>query len=364
MRTKLFAALIMTALSIYLLAGGAYERLGDKTRSEIEAARMRNVSYSLPPESAAPAASEPPAEVEIESPAELESCLSDTAEATAQESEEDTPLPFPAAREESPSAVSVVVDSRADEALETTISGGLTVKNLTDYEIDTASVALAGPGMSLSADGPQVLIIHTHSSEAYTPAGLDRYEASDSFRTEDTEYNIIRVGDELTALFQAAGLNVIHDRGIYDYPSYTGSYSRSALAVETYLRDYPSIAIVLDVHRDALGSGDVVYKTMAEESGTCASQVMLLVGTDGSGLAHPHWRRNLALALYMQKAVNDSYPTLMRPVQLVQQRYNQHLTTGSLIVEVGSSGNTLREALAAARLFSSAVAPALAELIE
>lgn len=356
MKTKLFAALIMTVLSIYLLSGGAYERLGDKTRSEIEAARMRNVSYSLTPESAAPAASE--------SAAEAESCLSDTAEVMAQASEEDTPLPFPAAREESPSAVSVVVDSRADEALETTIAGGLTVKNMTDYEIDTASAALAGPGLSLSSEGPQVLIIHTHSSEAYTPAGLDRYEASDSFRTEDTEYNIIRVGDELTALFQAAGLNVIHDRGIYDYPSYTGSYGRSALAVEAYLRDYPSIAIVLDVHRDALGSGDVVYKTMAEESGTCASQVMLLVGTDGSGLAHPHWRRNLALALYMQKAVNDSYPTLMRPVQLVQQRYNQHLTTGSLIIEVGSNGNTLREALAAARLFSSAVAPALTKLIE
>lgn len=357
MRTKLIAALIMTALSIYLLSGSAYERLGDKTRSEIEAARMRNVSYfSLsdgdPDTTPAPTP-------------ETESCLAEPDEAPAAVEEDDTPLPLSAPEdEEAPAPVPIVIDSRADEALETTISGGLTIKNMTGYEVDTASAALAGPGLTLSADGPQVLIIHTHSSEAYTPAGLDRYEASDSFRTEDTEYNIVRVGDELTALFQAAGLNVIHDRGIYDYPSYTGSYNRSGLAVEEYLREYPTIAIVLDVHRDALGSGDVVYKTMAEESGTCASQVMLLVGTDDSGLAHPHWRRNLALALYMQKAVNDQYPTLMRPVQLVQQRYNQHLTTGSLIVEVGSSGNTLQEALAAARLFSSSVAPALAELIE
>ncbi len=357
MRTKLIAALIMTALSIYLLSGSAYERLGDKTRSEIEAARMRNVSYSTPNVVKEAETSEPTSEGE--------SSLAAAMEVSALTPEDDTPLRLPVEEDEADSPpVSVVIDSRADEALETTISGGLTIKNMTDYEVDTASVALAGPGLSLSAEGPQVLIIHTHSSEAYTPAGLDRYEASDSFRTEDTEFNIIRVGDELTELFQAAGLNVIHDRGIYDYPSYTGSYNRSGLAVEDYLREYPGISIVLDVHRDALGSGDVVYKTMAEESGTCASQVMLLVGTDDSGLSHPHWRRNLALALYMQKAVNDSYPTLMRPVELVQQRYNQHLTTGSLIVEVGSSGNTLQEALAAARLFSSAVAPALAALIE
>lgn len=357
MRTKLIAALIMTALSIYLLSGSAYERLGDKTRSEIEAARMRNVSYSSLSDGGSEATPAPTPETE--------SCLAGTDETTAAIEEDDTPLPLSTPEDEDvPSPVSIVIDSRADEALETTISGGLTIKNMTGYEVDTASASLAEPGLTLSADGPQVLIIHTHSSEAYTPAGLDRYEASDSFRTEDTEYNIVRVGDELTALFQAAGLNVIHDRGIYDYPSYTGSYNRSGLAVEEYLREYPTIAIVLDVHRDALGSGDVVYKTMAEESGTCASQVMLLVGTDDSGLTHPHWRRNLALALYMQKAVNDQYPTLMRPVQLVQQRYNQHLTTGSLIVEVGSSGNTLQEALAAARLFSSSVAPALAELIE
>ena len=120
---------------------------------------------------------------------------------------------------------------------------------------------------------------------------------------------------------------------------------------------------MLDIHRDALGSGDVVYKTMAEEEGSVASQIMLLVGTDESGLEHPHWRGNLAFAMYLQNAVNSACPTLMRPVALVPQRYNQQLTPGSLIVEVGSSGNTLREALAAIRLFGRAIAPALAELV-
>ena len=169
---------------------------------------------------------------------------------------------------------------------------------------------------------------------------------------------------ELTALFERAGLRVLHDREIYDYPSYTGSYSRSGEAVARYLQEYPGIAVVLDIHRDALGTDGVIYKTMAEEEGTVSSQIMLLVGTDASGLEHPNWRSNLALALYLQEAAGRKHPTLMRPVELVAQRYNQHLTTGSLILEVGSSGNTLQEALAAIRLFADAAAPALLELAE
>ena len=272
---------------------------------------------------------------------------------------ETSPSPEP-----SPELSPEPAETAAEDILPTTISGGLSIRNETSYPIDIAAVLAQGPDVRLSADEPQILIIHTHSSEAYTPAGLDRYEASDTCRTEDTEYNIVRIGDELTALLTEAGLNVIHDRGIYDYPSYTGSYSRSGAAVEQYLADYPSIGIVIDMHRDALGSDGVVYKTMAEESGVCASQIMLLSGTDESGLENPNWRSNLALALYLQEAVSRRHGTLMRPVNLVPQRYNLHLTRGSLIMEVGSSGNTLQEALAAIRLFADAAAPALLELVE
>jgi len=250
-----------------------------------------------------------------------------------------------------------------EEIKETTITGGLTIKNETSYIIDIPALLSAGTDIVLSPASPQILIIHTHSSEAYTPAGLDRYEASDTHRTEDKEFNIIRVGDELAAIYEDAGLNVIHDRGIYDSPSYTGSYNRSGAAVEEYLSRYPDISVVIDMHRDALGANGVVYKTMAEEEGVCASQVMLLSGSDASGLEHPNWRSNLSLALYLQNAVNSAYPTLMRPVSLVPQRYNQHLSRGSLILEVGSDGNTLQEALAAIRLFGKATAPALSELI-
>ena len=254
-------------------------------------------------------------------------------------------------------ALSVLPET--DAVLETTIEGGMHIKNETQYWVDAAEILSGGLELTLPAYEPQILIIHTHGSEAYVQSGADRYSASDDGRTEDTQFNVVRIGDELTEILTEAGLNVIHDRGIYDYPSYTGSYTRTGAAIEQYLESCPGIRIVLDIHRDSLGSNGVVYKTMAEEEGTTASQIMLLVGTDESGLEHPDWRGNLAFALYLQNAVNSAYPTLMRPVALVPQRYNQQLTPGSLILEVGSSGNTLREALAAVRLFGRAIAPAL-----
>ena len=317
---KKLAIMGCATMALYLLTvSGAAEQLGELAAQRLGDRRMKNVAVvrEIPPAAvtAEPlrltvAATEPPWKpvmAEAESPATPEMELPEQAEA----------LPEQEAAENG-------------EILETTIQGGLSVNNATGYWVDVTDILSAGPGLTLPQGDAQILIIHTHSSEAYTQAGL----------------------------------NVIHDRGIYDYPSYTGSYTRSGQAIEQYLQSYPGIRMVIDIHRDALGTDDVVYKTMAEEDGVCASQVMLLVGTDESGLEHPNWRQNLAVALYLQNAVNAKHPTLMRPIALVQQRYNQHLSPGSLILEVGSNGNTLREALAAIRLFGQAAAPALAELVE
>lgn len=246
----------------------------------------------------------------------------------------------------------------------TTISGGLSIKNTSGYDIDIDSVLSEGCPIRLETGKPQILIIHTHSSEAYSPAGLDKYDDLGTNRTLDQNLNVIRIGKELAKIFEDCGLNVIHDTQVFDYPSYTGSYNRSCEAVEKYLADYPSIKIVIDLHRDALCSDTVTYKTTATEQGVCASQVMLFVGSDASGLEHPNWRQNLSLALYLQNAVCQSYPSLMRPITLTKYRYNQHLSPGSMIIEVGSNGNTLQEALAAIRLFGKAAGPAIAALVE
>lgn len=249
--------------------------------------------------------------------------------------------------------------------LPTAFPGGLTMRNATEYDVDLSALLADGPGLRLGVDGPQVLIVHTHTSEAYTPSDGCRYEASDNMRTQDASYNILRVGDVLAAQLEAAGLQVLHDRTVNDYPSYTGSYGRSGAAVEAALAAYPSIRVVIDLHRDALCSDTVVYKTVAElpDAEPCA-QVMFVVGTDGTGLDHPNWQQNLRLAVYLQDAVFARHPTLMRPIDLVRERYNQHLAAGMLLIEVGSSGNTLPEALRAAELFGSTMGEALARLIE
>ncbi|SMC55841.1 stage II sporulation protein P [Papillibacter cinnamivorans] len=243
------------------------------------------------------------------------------------------------------------------------VADGIYVNNQTSQSIDIAALLKAGPGIVFGKTEPQVLVIHTHGSEAYTPDGEDVYMPTDPDRTEDMRYNVVRVGDEITETLEKAGISVVHDRALYDYPSYSGSYTRSLAAIETYLKKYPSIQFVFDIHRDALEADDgTVYKVVSTQNGEKVAQVMFVVGTNDSGLEHPKWKENLKLALCLQAALNKEYPTLMRPVSLRTARFNQHATTGSLIVEVGSSGNTLQEALASARLFAACVAEVLKSL--
>ena len=147
-----------------------------------------------------------------------------------------------ATREEA--ALSVLPET--DEVLETAIEGGMRIKNETQYWVDAADILSGGLALTLPASEPQILIIHTHGSEAYVQSGADRYSASDDGRTEDTQFNVVRIGDELTEILTEAGLNVIHDRGIYDYPSYTGSYNRAGEAIEQYLESCPGIRVVLE----------------------------------------------------------------------------------------------------------------------
>lgn len=237
---------------------------------------------------------------------------------------------------------------------------GLYLYNRTGLEVDLAAAVSAPVNITLPSEGPQILIMHTHGSEAYTQDGTDIYEPSDSSnRTLDEAYNVVRVGDEMERVFTEMGLSVVHDRTLYDYPKYSGAYDRSGAGVRQYLEQYPSIKIVLDVHRDALvGEDGTVYKAVTTIDGTKTAQVMLVLGSSEGG-DHPNWTENLALAAKFQRSMDTLYPTLARPMTLRTPVYNQQLTSGSLLVEVGSHGNTLQEALAGARLFARAAGQVL-----
>ena len=211
---------------------------------------------------------------------------------------------------------------------------------------------------ALSKDeGPQVLILHTHGSEAYTmPPGLE-YEPTSECRTTDCTCNVVRVGDELAGVLEAAGLTVVHDTTLHDYPEYSGAYDRSLTTAKAYLEQYPSIQFILDVHRDAISDGNGgMYKVVSDVAGQNAAQLSFVVGTDGGGLEHPLWQENLKLAAAITQCLAEDYPTLMRPITVRNSRYNQHLTTGTLLVEVGAAGNSLDEALLSARLLGNALA--------
>ena len=235
-------------------------------------------------------------------------------------------------------------------------SGNVSVYNRTDYVVDIDALMEAAPALSNRGDGPKVLIYHSHATEAYTMDGTDMYQESDYYRTLDTQQNMVRIGEEMAAVFEAAGIGVIHDTTLYDYPNYNASYGRSLEGVAALLKQYPSVVLVLDVHRDALEAADgTIYKVVAGSVDNCA-QVMMVVGTDAGGASHPNWRVNLALALSIQDALAQKWATLARPTVLRPSRFNQHLSTGSILVEVGTHGNTLQEAITAARLYARTVA--------
>ena len=220
---------------------------------------------------------------------------------------------------------------------------------------DLAALFAEGWSLTLPDTGPQVLILHSHSTEAYTPQGEDQYEASDPGRTLDKEQNVIRVGDELAAILEEEGFTVIHDRELYDWPNYNGSYTRSRAAAEKWLEEQPGIRVVIDLHRDALNGKKTVYKL---PEGTCA-QVMLVLTTGDSGLYHPNWRENVKLGLELQAEMETAEPGLSRPMLLSPARYNEQLSPGYLLLEVGSDANTLGEALEAVRRFGRCAATVL-----
>lgn len=240
--------------------------------------------------------------------------------------------------------------------------GNIYVYNRTGRELDSSLLGEGTADVPLG-EGPQILIVHTHGSEAYSMTDGDTYEESDPYRTTDCTHNVVRVGEEMATVFRAYGFQVIHDTTLCDYPAYSGAYDRSKAVVEQRLEQYPTIKVVLDVHRDALvGSEGEVYKLVSEEAGQKVAQVMMVLGTDAGGAEHPRWKDNLAFALKLQKNLVKGYASLARPTVLRKARYNQQLCPGSVLVEVGGHGNTLSEAIAGGRLWADNVARTLLEM--
>lgn len=209
----------------------------------------------------------------------------------------------------------------------------------------------------LTGDEPTVLIYHTHAMESYTPQTGEDYTEEVPFRTADLDYNMVSIGTRLAELLENAGISVLHDTTLHDAASYNGSYASSRETVEKYLAQYPSIRLVLDIHRDAAedGSGHQVATTAETAQGDTA-RLMLVLGSEAGGLYNPNWQENYALAVKLQAVLEQESPGLCRELHLTDQRYNQDLSPGALLIEVGAAGNSHEEALRAMTPLAEAIA--------
>lgn len=199
-----------------------------------------------------------------------------------------------------------------------------------------------------------ILIFHTHTCESYTASENYQYQSTGNYRTTDLSFSVARVGDELEKYLKEFGFNVFHDKTYHDYPAYSGSYGRSLKTVQKLLGVYKDTDIVIDLHRDAIG--DNTYAPKVKIGDEVGAQLMFVIGTDGSGLTHTNWRKNLEFAIQVQKKANEMYPGLFKPILVRNSRYNQQVSSCACIIEVGATGNTMEECLVSMKYLSKVFA--------
>ena len=214
--------------------------------------------------------------------------------------------------------------------------------NTSGLEPDLEGLLCTSLDWDLFGQEPTVLILHTHTTESYTKTS-EIYAETSAYRTLEEGYNMLSIGDLVADKLSQQGIAVIHDRTFHDYPSYNGSYTRARETISGYLDQYPSIRLVLDLHRDASGEGRNQMRPVTKVVGKSCAQLMLVLGTNMDT-----WQDNLSLALKLQAQLEKLAPGITRPLQLRPQRFNQDLCPGALLIEVGAAGNTHSEALLAA----------------
>ena len=212
---------------------------------------------------------------------------------------------------------------------------------------------------------PSVLLYHTHTWEAYEMTEDAQYVATETWRTRDERFNMLRVGEELAQCLTGLGFTVVHDTTAFEPPNLSGAYTRSLAMLEARLAAGETYDYIFDIHRDAY-SGLYNGANCALQDGRQIAYVMLLVGkgtgATGSGFdERPDWPKNLDLAQRITDCMNAQVEGVSREVKVKTGRFNQHVSTGALLIEVGNNRNTLEEALAACPIIAQAIAQVYAQ---
>ena len=231
--------------------------------------------------------------------------------------------------------------------------------NDTSYSLSLGGLISAGGTVPTVAGVGEVsvLIVHTHATEGYSGEGATYYDpATPLARADDPADGVIAVGEVIADILNRNGIVTLHSTVLHDKDSYKDSYNRSAQTIQSYLAQYPSIRLVIDVHRDSImTTGDNLVRPVTLVDGEAVAQVMCVVGSDAAGASYADWQKNLALAVSLRKKLNDGYGNLCRPVYVKKSAYNQQYAPSSLLLEIGSSGNSLAEAQRAAALVAEEI---------
>lgn len=213
------------------------------------------------------------------------------------------------------------------------------IKNQTTYNL---TEEILKPDIII--ENKNIVLFHTHSCESYTSSEKYAYTPTGNFRTTDLNFTVTKVGTELESYLKQYNYNVIHNTDYHDYPAYNGSYTRSLSTVENILKTNQS-DIIIDIHRDAIGSRSDYAPTVKIGDIDEAAQLMFVIGTNEGGLWHPNWNQNLKFAIKIQEKAEEMYPGLFKPIMVTKSRYNQHTGKYASIIEVGATGNTLEQCL-------------------
>ncbi len=232
----------------------------------------------------------------------------------------------------------------------TNTSNKVKIKNKTGFTL-TSEMLIPEVGVANKKD---ILIFHSHTCESYTQSEKFNYQMTGNYRTNNLDYSIARVGNELQQYLNGYGYNVIHDKTYHDYPAYSGSYGRSLETVNNILKNKADLQMVFDLHRDAVGDG-TTYGPTVKIGNEVAAQLMFIIGTNGGGLEHPNWQKNLKFAIAIQEKADELYPGLFRPIVLTDSRYNQHVTSAASIIEVGATANTMEECLVSMKYLAKVI---------
>ncbi len=360
---------LLTAAGERLALLSALSELPD-TAADLLEVRFSGAAIPSAPEAAdLPAAPDPPSakpeavssSAPEEPPAPPESSAEPPTESSSDEKEKPAPPEIPAAYR-GPMLEEDLSGIPSKNYLSLSPAGYL--RNYTKLSFEDIEEVLQTPCAVSVGDNtqPQVLIYHTHATEAFERYDSDTYDTRNNWRSTDNNMNMVAVGNALAKSLEENGINVLHDTTQHDYPSYNGAYERSAQTIAGYREQYPTLQVLLDVHRDAIDRDGTLVRPVTTIDGKKAAQLMIIAPCDDGTMDIPNWRENLRFAAAIQSRAEQDFARLMRPVFFCYRKYNLDKTPASLLLEFGSHGNTLEECEYTASLVGKSIAAVLHEL--